>query len=77
MKLVQDFICKSGSTKFISKLVKREKWRIYYEKKRIQYLPLSEILQYQQEKLRNLLKVAYETPYHTPYHKKLFELPDK
>lgn len=62
---VQDIICKSKLKKFILEMIlKRKKWILYYEKKKVQYMSLDEILKYQTEKLRNLLRIASKSPYY-------------
>lgn len=69
IRYIQDTIAQSKIKKEILKIFpsKRKQWEIYYEKKKLQYLSLEEIQQYQIKKLRNLLKIAAKSPYYKKF----------
>ena len=61
---VQDALCKSKAKKKLSKLIKKNMWKLYDEKKRINYADKSIIEKYQLSKLKVLFTKAYKTPYY-------------
>ena len=66
LRFIQDTIAKSNFKKEILKKIfnQKRRWDIYYEKKKLEFLPLEEIKKYQLSKLRSLLKVAMNAPYY-------------
>jgi phenylacetate-CoA ligase len=65
-QFIQDSIARSSVKREILKILpnRRRQWNIYYEKKKLQYLPLEEIKKYQLDKFRQLLMVAIKSPYY-------------
>lgn len=57
-----DFI--SAAKKYVVPIFKINKWKLYKEKKQIQFSSLNEILNYQTIKLRKLLQIALNSPYY-------------
>ncbi|HAR63578.1 MAG: hypothetical protein DKM50_07720 [Candidatus Margulisiibacteriota bacterium] len=66
-KDVQDLICKNIYKKKVSQFLKRKTWKLYYEKKRVQYLDRNEIRDIQLDKLKILLKMAENSSYYKKY----------
>ncbi|HAR63576.1 MAG TPA: hypothetical protein DCS13_08950 [Candidatus Margulisbacteria bacterium] len=61
---LQDAFCKSSYKYKASHLFKKKLWKLYKEKKSIQYQDRSVIEKYQEKKMRKLLMAAYTTPYY-------------
>ena len=66
MQFIQDSIARSSIKREILKILpnRRRQWKIYYEKKKLQYLPLEEIKKYQLDKFKQLLMEADKSPYY-------------
>jgi len=65
-QIIQDLISRSKIKREILKIFpnKRRQWDIYYEKKKLQYLPLEDIKKYQLKKFKKLLQVATKASYY-------------
>jgi len=65
-QFIQDSIARSSIKREILKILpnRRRQWKIYYEKKKLQYLPLEEIKKYQLDKFKQLLMEADKSPYY-------------
>jgi phenylacetate-CoA ligase len=65
-QFIQNSIARSSVKREILKILpnRRRQWNIYYEKKKLQYLPLEEIKKYQLDKFKQLLIEAIKSPYY-------------